>query len=138
MQLRLKSNWKKSRAWRRKSNSFRSISRKLKNRSQIKTSSNINLNFIIELIVLISMYHKMQFRIIIKTMIATKIMSNNKIKIVSIWIDTESNKKETFLFEKKVIKRARDSVLQYKAYFNICNLLIDSRSNRILDCLFIW
>jgi hypothetical protein len=67
------------------SNRYRITSRRLKNRTRSKTSSNIDFNFTIESINSILTRRKTQFRIMIETTIATKrIIKNATKKIVMI------------------------------------------------------
>jgi hypothetical protein len=76
---------KKSLVWRKKSNRYRIISKRLKIRTHSKTSNNMNFNFIIKSIDSILTRYKTQFRIMIETTIATKkIIKNATKKIVMI------------------------------------------------------
>jgi hypothetical protein len=78
-------NWKKLFVWRRKSNRYRIILKRLKNRIRSKTSNNIDFNFTVELIESTLTHRRVRFRIMIETTIAIeRIIKNATEKIVMI------------------------------------------------------
>jgi hypothetical protein len=120
---------KRSFAWRRKSNRYRIISRRLKSRIRSKTSNSIDFNLTVESIDSILTRFRTQFRIMIETTIATKkIIKNATKKIVMI---NSTTTRINFKWCVKIAKNAIITTMIVKNHFKMIKIIKIIRTIKI-------